>query len=70
MAMPVFELIRLLLYSLSEFLFSFLLCCALLCSALLCSALRCAALLCSAVLCCVLALHLELTRVRMSLSLV
>ena len=43
----------------------FLLCCALrvLCSALLCS-------LCSAVLCCVLALHLELTCVHISLMLV
>ena len=54
MAMPVFELIRLLPFSFCAFLFSFcsaVLCCALLCAALLCSALLCSAVFCGALLC-------------------
>ena len=54
MAMPVFEPIRLLLYSLSAFLFSFcsaVRCCVLVCAALLCSALLCSAMVCGALLC-------------------
>ena len=54
MAMPVFELMRLLLFSQSAFPFSFcsaVLYCALLCAALLCSALLCSAVFCGALLC-------------------